>query len=101
MSDKIKAPKTAKKSISQEQIDALIRKHKGRNAVECDCLKSCLNPKYNRYLFVGLSDGVLHLNLEAMTGHMLAANSKTAKDWRSRQARVAKRAEAKLFKNKK
>jgi hypothetical protein len=55
-----------------------------------------VNPKYDRYLFVGLSDGVLHLNLEALTAHMLPPNSKTAKDWRARQARAAKRAEAKL-----
>jgi hypothetical protein len=86
----------AKKPISQAAIDDLIRKHKGKNAVECDCLKSCVNPKYGRYLFVGLSDGVLHLNLEAMTAHILPANSKTAKDWRARQARIVKRAEAKL-----
>jgi hypothetical protein len=81
-------------------IDELIRENKGKNAVECDCLKSCVNPEYSRYLFVGLSDGsVLNLNLEAMTGHMLSASSKTAKKWRARQARAmaaeAKRAEAK------
>ena len=99
MSDKKKASKPGKKPVSQAQIDDLIRKYKGKNAVECDCLKSCLNPKYSRYLFVGLSDGVLHLNLEKMTGHMLPANSKTAKDWRARQARKTKRAEAKLAKS--
>jgi hypothetical protein len=92
-------PKAAKKAISQATIDELIRKHKGKNAVECDCLKSCLNPKYSRYLFVGLSDGsVLNLNLEVMTGHILQANSKTAKVWRARQARAAKREEAKIAK---
>jgi hypothetical protein len=99
MSTEKKAAKdkqAAKKPVSQSAIDDLIRKHKGKNAVECDCLKSCVNPKYGRYLFVGLSDGVLHLNLEAMTAHMLPANSKTAKDWRARQARAVKRAEAKL-----
>lgn len=90
--------KKAKKEISQAAIDELIRKHKGKHAVESDCLKSCLNPKYSRYLFVGLDDGVLYLNLEAMTGKLLPANSKTAKDWRARQARTAKRAEAKLAK---
>jgi hypothetical protein len=93
---KTEAKPAAKKPVSQAAIDDLIRKHKGKNAVECDCLKSCVNPKYARYLFVGLSDGVLHLNLEAMAAHMLPANSKTAKDWRARQARAAKRAEAKL-----
>jgi hypothetical protein len=87
--------KAAKKPVSQSAIDELIRKHKGKNAVECDCLKSCLNPKYNRYVFVGLSEGVLHLNLEKMTGHILPANSKTAKDWRARQARALKRREVK------
>jgi hypothetical protein len=90
--------KPTKKPISQSAIDDLIRKHKGKNAVECDCLKSCLNPKYSRYLFVGLSDGVLHLNLEKMTGHILPATSKTAKDWRARQARKAKRDEKSLKK---
>jgi hypothetical protein len=90
--------KPAKKPVSQSAIDDLIRKHKGKSAVECDCLKSCMNPKFSRYLFVGLSEGVLHLNLEKMTGHILAANSKTAKDWRARQARKAKRDEAKLAK---
>lgn len=94
MSDKKRTSKPAKKPVSQAQIDELIRKHKGKNAVECDRLKSCMNPKFSRYLFVGLSEGVLHLNLEAMTGHMLAANSKTAKDWRARQARELKREEA-------
>jgi hypothetical protein len=54
MSDKKKTSKPAKKPISQAQIDDLIRQHKGRNAVECDCLKSCMNPKFSRYLFVGL-----------------------------------------------
>src|SRR4051812_40919000 len=93
MSDKKKAWKPAKKPINQAQIDELIRKHKGKNAVECDCLKSCTNPKFSRYLFVGLSVGVLHLNLEKMTGHMLPANSKTAKNWRARQGRKAKRTE--------
>jgi hypothetical protein len=98
MSDKKKASKPAKKPIGQIQIDELIRKHKGKNAVECDCLKSCMNPNFSRYLFVGLSEGVLHLNLEKMTGHMLATNSKTAKDWRARQARKAKRDEANVVK---
>jgi hypothetical protein len=87
-----------KKAITQAAIDGLIRKHKGQNAVECDCLKSCLNAKYGRYLFVGLSGGVLSLNLDAMTAHMLPANSKTAKDWRARQARTARIAEAKIAK---
>jgi hypothetical protein len=87
--------KKAKKEISQAAIDELIRKHKGKHAVECDCLKSCLNPKYSRYLFVGLDEGVLYLNFESMTGKMLPANSMTAKKWRMRQARTAKRDEAK------
>jgi hypothetical protein len=86
-------PKAAKKAISQTAIDEMIQKHKGKNAVEADCLKSCLNPKFSRYQFVGLSSGeVLSLNLEAMTAHMLPANSKTAKDWRARRARKAKAA---------
>jgi hypothetical protein len=88
--------KKAKKEISQAAIDELIRKFKGKHAVECDCLKSCLDKKYTRYLFVGLDEGVLFLNLEKMDGRMLPANSMTAKNWRMRQARVAKRAEAKL-----
>jgi hypothetical protein len=87
--------KKAKKEINQAAIDELIRKYKGKHAVECDCLKSCLNPKYSRYRFVGLAEGVLYLNLEAMTGKMLPANSKTAKDWRARQAHAANLAEAK------
>ena len=41
--------KIAKKSVSQASIDRLIRRHKGKNAVECDCLKSCLNPKNGLY----------------------------------------------------
>lgn len=85
----------SKKPISQAAIDDLIRRNKGKNAVECDCLKSCLNPKYNRYLFVGLSGGVLCLNLEAMSAHMLPANSMTVKKWRLRQARAVKREDAK------
>jgi len=94
------AKPAVKKPVSQAAIDDLIRKHKGKNAVECDCLKSCVNPKYGRYIFVGLSDGVLSLNLEGMTAHMLPANSKTAKDWRARQARLKKREEvAKASKN--
>jgi hypothetical protein len=92
--------KKAKKEISQAAIDDLIRKHKGKHAVECDCLKSCLNPKYSRYLFVGLDEGVLSLNLEKMDGHMLPANSVTAKKWRMKQSRKAKMAEAKLAKAK-
>jgi hypothetical protein len=88
---------TAKKPITQAAIDDLIRKHKGKNGVEC--LKSCLNPKFSRYLFVGLSGGVLYLNLEAMTGHMLPASSKTAKDWRARQVRALKREEARAKAN--
>jgi hypothetical protein len=92
--------RSAKKPISQVAIDELIRKHKGKNAVECDSVKSCLNPKYSRYLFVGLSEGVLYLNLEAMTGKILPASSKTAKDWRARQVRVAKREDAKLVREK-
>jgi hypothetical protein len=91
-------PKAVKKPISQAAIDELIRKHKGKNAVECDCLKSSLDPKYSRYLFVGLSEGVLSLNLEQMTAHMLPTNSMTAKKWRARQARVAKCEEAKIGK---
>ena len=91
--------KKAKKEISQAAIDELIRKHKGKHAVEAECLKSCLNPRYSRYLFVGLSEGVLSLNLEAMTAHVLPANSKTAKDWRARQTRIAKRAETKIASN--
>ena len=92
--------KKAKKEISQAAIDELIRKHKGKHAVEAECLKSCLDPKYSRYLFVGLDDGVLSLNLEKMDGHLLPANSMTAKKWRMRQARSAKRAEAELAKAK-
>jgi hypothetical protein len=61
-------------------------------------LKSSLNPKYSRYQFVGVSGGVLYLNFEKMTGHMLPANSMTAKKWRAQQARKAKAAEAKLVK---
>jgi hypothetical protein len=91
-------PKAAKKPITQATIDEMIRKFKGKNAVECDCLKSSLNPKYSRYLFVGLSGGVLYLNFEKMTGHMLPASSMTAKKWRAQQARNAKAAEAKLAK---
>jgi hypothetical protein len=92
--------KKAKKEISQAAIDELIRKHKGKHAVEAERLKSCLDPKYTRYLFVGLDEGVLSLNLEKMDGHMLPANSMTAKKWRMRQARTAKVAEAKLAKEK-
>lgn len=93
-------PKAAKKEISQAAIDELIRKYKGKHAVEADCLKSCLDKKYTRYLFVGLDEGVLFLNLETMDGHMLPAGSMTAKKWRIRQARAAKLAEAKLAKAK-
>jgi hypothetical protein len=85
-----------KKAVTQAAIDELIRKNKGKNAVERPCLKRCVHPKYSRYQFVGLSDGVLSLNLEAMTAHMLPVSSKSAKDWRALQARLAKRAEAKL-----
>jgi hypothetical protein len=92
--------KKAKKEISQAAIDELIRKHKGKHAVEAECLKSCLDPKYSRYLFVGLDEGVLYLNLEAMTGKMLPANCKTAKGWRARQAGIAKRAEDRIAKSK-
>ena len=88
----------AKKPITQAVIDELIRKHKGKNAVECDCLKSSLSPQYSRYQFVGLSAGVLYLNFEKMTGKLLPADSMTAKKWRARQARTAKAAEAKLAK---
>jgi len=88
--------KKAKKEISRTTIDELIRKYKGKHAVESDCLKSCLNPKYSRYRFVGLSEGVLYLNLEAMTGKMLPASSKTAKDWRARQVRAAKLVQSKV-----
>jgi hypothetical protein len=87
--------KRAKKDISQAIIDELIIQYKGKHAVECDCLKSCLDKKYTRYLFVGLDEGVLFLNLERMDGHLLPANSMTAKKWRMRQARTAKLAEAK------
>lgn len=48
-SKKAAKPKAAKKPISQATIDEMIRKHKGKNAVEADCLKSCLNPKFSRY----------------------------------------------------
>ena len=41
---------------------------------------------------------MLFLNLEKMDGHLLPANSMTAKKWRMRQARKAKLAEAKLAK---
>ena len=89
--------KKTKKPVSQSAIDELIRKHKGKNAVECDNLKSCLNPKYHRYVFVGLSDGsVLNCNLEAMAAHVMPSNSGTAKKWRARQAAQRKRDEAKL-----
>jgi hypothetical protein len=92
--------KKAKKEISRAAIDELIREHKGKHAVECDCLKSCLDKKYTRYVFVGLDDGVLFLNLEKMDGHMLPNTSMTAKKWRMRQARTAKLAEAKFVKAK-
>ena len=46
----------------------------------------------------GLSDGVLHLNLEKMTARMLPADSKTAKMWKKRQAAKLQRDEAKLAK---
>jgi predicted secreted protein len=89
----------SKKPISQAAIDDLIRKNKGKNAVEAENLKNCMNPKYHRYQFVGLSDGsVLNLNLEAMTAHTLPANSMTAKMWRLRQARAVKRLDAKKAK---
>ena len=87
-----------KKAISQAAIDELIRKSKGKSAVESVNIGSCKNPKYSRYQFVGLSCGVLHLNLEEMTAHMLPAVSKTAKAWKKRQAAKLKRDEAKLVK---
>lgn len=58
--------KAAEKPISQATIDELIRKHKGKHAVEADCLKSCLDPRFSRYQFVGLDEGVLSLNLEEL-----------------------------------
>ena len=79
-------------------IDELIRKFKGKNAVECDCLKSSLSTKYSRYQFVGLSGGVLYLNFEKMTGRLLPADSMTAKKWRAQQSRITKLAEGKLAK---
>jgi hypothetical protein len=91
-------PKAAKKPITQATIDELIRKFKGKNAVECDCLKSSLSTKYSRYQFVGLSGGVLYLNFEKMTGRLLPADSMTAKKWRAQQSRITKLAEGKLAK---
>ena len=61
-----------KKALSQAAIDELIRKHKGKNAVESQNIGGCTNPKYHRYRFVGLSGGVLHLDLENLTAHMYA-----------------------------
>jgi len=85
-----------KKAVSQATIDELIRKHKGMNAVESLNIGGCKNPKYHRYQFVGLSGGVLHLDLENLTAHMMPADSKTAKRWRARQAAALKREETKL-----
>jgi hypothetical protein len=86
----------SKKPISQAAIEELIRKSKGKNAVEADNLKNCMNPQYHRYQFVGLSDSsVLNLKLETMTADTLPANSMTAKKWRLQQARAVKREPAK------
>ena len=63
-----------------------------RGTIDRDCCKTDNDLKG----VIGLSGGVLHLNLEKMTAHLLPPNSKTAKDWRARQARKAKRDEARL-----
>lgn len=87
-----------KKAVSRAAIGELIRKHKGKNAVESENIGGCKNPKYHRYQFVGLSGGVLHLDLENLTEHMMPADSKTAKKWHVRRAAALKREEAKLAK---
>ena len=87
-----------KKAVSRAAIGELIRKHKGKNAVESENIGGCKNPKYHRYQFVGLSGGVLHLDLENLTEHMMPADSKTAKKWHVRRAAALRREEAKLAK---
>ena len=80
----------------REELDAVVRKAAGKDAVDRR-LKSCLNQKWHRYEFFGTEGGnVVHLNIEAKTAKLMDEKCKTVKDWRRLQAREQKRAEAKL-----
>src|SRR5882762_3299091 len=83
------------KEFSQKAVDELVRKTIGKRAVEA-LHKSSTNPKYARYQMHGLSDGTIcHVNIDAMTAHVLEEGH-SVKAWQKRQARKAKRAEAKV-----
>ena len=83
------------KEFSQKAVDELVRKTIGKRAVEA-LHKSSTNPKWTRYQMWGLSDGtVCHVNVDAMSAHLLEEGH-SVKSWQKRQARKAKRAEAKM-----
>lgn len=83
------------KEFSQKAVDELVRKTIGKRAVEA-LHKSSTNPKWTRYQMYGLSNGTIcHVNIDAMTAHVLEEGH-SVKAWQKRQARKAKRAEARL-----
>jgi hypothetical protein len=83
-------------TMSQKAVDELIRKTIGpKRAVEA-LFKSSTLPKWARYEMYGLDRGVVYVNLDKGTAHVLDENSRCSKQWAKRQARTARIAETKL-----
>jgi hypothetical protein len=85
-------------TMSQKAVDELIRKTIGpKRAVEA-LFKSSVSKKWARYEIYGMDSGVVYVNLDKGTAHVMDANSRCAKKWAKRQARTARIAEAKITK---
>ena len=84
--------KTTKRKLSEDKrkaVDALIRRHAGRNAVVC-LLKSNHSFAYTKYEIYGLSDGTaLYVNIDRMRAHLMRPSSVIAKRFAKRHAQDA------------
>lgn len=79
MPDKKPAKRRKLSKAMQEKVDAVVREHKGKAAVEF-ILKASLNPKYPRYQIFVLSNGVvLYVNVDTLACHEMPTDSKLAK----------------------
>jgi restriction endonuclease Mrr len=101
----VKAVARAKKAVAKEdraeakhlspakleEITVAVRKLIGKGRVIEKKLKSSLNPKYSRYVWLAVDNGqVVHVNIDSMTTCYLAETSSTVKAWRRRVAAAKK-----------
>lgn len=74
----------------QEAVDAAVRKHKGKAAVEC-VIRSSHSKKWTPYQIFGLSDGrALYVQTDTLAAHILPPSTALAKRWAQQVRRQSK-----------